>query len=343
MIGNIRDRLLIVGNGGDCHVGSHFQEAAELLDLESKLVDIEQFRTSKWLMRIYWRILGRRDPRARYLKQTLLKACSNYRPACVLVTGRIPLSATTIRELKCHGATVVNFMTDDPWNPLYQSRWLMDSMRQYDIIFTPRHANIESFVQLGVHRVVFLPFAYSSRKHEVSWVRGMEEDLGDVLFVGGADADRVAYARAFLAAGFSLVLYGGLWDRYPDLRGSWRGIGTLDTIRQACLRSKVTLVLPRHANRDGHVMRSYESVASNACVLAEDTDDHREMFGDLRCDVMLFRGHDAMVQQARQLVQSKELRDLVRVKAFEKIVSKGGNAYTDRLNTMLDSFRGKTN
>ena len=51
------------------------------------------------------------------------------------------------------------------------------------------------------------------------------------------------------------------------------------TIRAASASAKVCLCLVRRANRDGHTMRSFEAAAIGGCILAEDTADHREIFG----------------------------------------------------------------
>ena len=329
------DRIVIVGNGGDCHVGAHFMEAADLLGWTSELVDIEQIPCSKWQLRIYWRLLGRRDPRARALGKRLLSTCDRVKPDWVVVTGRLPLDGPTIRRVKQRGIRIANFMTDDPWNPKYRCRWLLEALAEYDTVFSPRKANLEDFQQISPSLASYLPFAYSSSKHET---RGsgddIREDLGDVLFVGGADSDRVAYARAFRQSGMRVVLFGGHWDRYPDLIESWQGLADLNTIRDACSRCKITLVLPRHANRDGHAMRSYESAASRGCILAEDTDDHRAMYGIGIGGEMLFRGLADMVQKARQLVNDDGARRSRRNAVFSRIVEEGRNTYCDRLKTM---------
>ncbi len=332
------DRIVIVGNGGDCHVGAHFMEAADLLGWESQLVDIEKIRASKWRMRVYWRLLGRRDPRAGVLKRRLNEACDRFRPNWVLVTGRIPIDTSTIQGLQRRGLRMVNFMTDDPWNPLYHSNFLLKGLREYDAIFTPRQSNIGDFERLKVQHVEYLPFGYSASKHEAAPSSSCADSLSDVLFVGGADVDRVVYARAFREAGLNLMLFGGNWDRYPDLRSAWMGIGNLDTIRSACLRCKVTLVLPRHANRDGHVMRSYESAASRSCILAEDTSDHRRMFSDEVCKSTLFTNLSDMISKARLLVGEDQLRKSSRKDAYERIVANGRNTYCDRLMSIAKSI-----
>lgn len=46
----------------------------------------------------------------------------------------------------------------------------------------------------------------------------------DVLFYGGADADRLPAIEALIRAGFQVHLYGGYWDRSVNTRAAYRGI-----------------------------------------------------------------------------------------------------------------------
>ena len=97
--------------------------------------------------------------------------------------------------------------------------------------------------------------------------------------MGGADRDRVPFIAALGAAGFSIALYGDHWDRFPETKPYDRGYADPQTLRQATAAAKIALCLVRRANRDGHVMRSFEIPAIGACMLVEDTEEHREIFG----------------------------------------------------------------
>ncbi len=62
---------------------------------------------------------------------------------------------------------------------------------------------------------------------------------------------------------------------HPITRANWRGVADQDTIRSASAAARVCLCLVRRANRDGHVMRSFEAAVIGGCILAQDTADHR--------------------------------------------------------------------
>ena len=201
------------------------------------------------------------------------------RPDVVLSTGRAPLDRSHIVRLRELGASVINYSTDDPWNPAFQASWFLSALPAYDAVFTTRHANIEDFRSCGVRSVHYLPFAYDPDVHR-PWPENIPTGApSDVLFVGGCDGDRLPLISAMIDAGLDVALFGGYWNRHAKTRSYWRGIADQDTIRSASAATRVCLCLVRRANRDGHVMRSFEAAAIGGCILAEDTADHRQLFG----------------------------------------------------------------
>src|SRR5690606_33955463 len=98
---------------------------------------------------------------------------------------------------------------------------------------------------------------------------------------------------------------------------------------------KVALCLVRRANRDGHVMRSFEIPAIGACMLTEDTQEHREIFGEEGNAVVYFRSCDEMIEKLDWLLNHVSERQRLAKTAHELIVN-GHHAYKDRLVSMLE-------
>ena len=97
----------------------------------------------------------------------------------------------------------------------------------------------------------------------------------------------------------------------------------------------VSLILVRRANRDGSAMRSFEIPACGACCVAEDTDEHREMFGPDGEAVLYFRTPEELVRRVREAFANPELRKRLRRNAHQAITGRP-NTYVDRLKTMLE-------
>jgi hypothetical protein len=327
-------RLLLVANPGAEHVGAHLLSAARSMNLEVRLHDvIEAFGGPRWKTSINWWLRGRLPPRLDAFSAAVLESCREFRPSWMLSTGIAPLTPATIEEMRRMGIASFNFLTDDPWNRWHRAPWFMRALPSYDAVFSPRRANIEELRALGCRRVEYMPFAYSPDVHfpEASPTALVNHD---VAFIGGGDRDRMPPVIALIEAGIHVALYGGYWDRDRRTRPFARGFVGPRELRWVTGGSKVVLGLVRRANRDGHSMRSFEAPAMRACLLTEDTAEHRDIFGEEGECVLYFRDHPQMVQKAHLLLSDASLRERLAEAAYTRITG-GGNTYRDRLERMI--------
>jgi spore maturation protein CgeB len=187
--------------------------------------------------------------------------------------------------------------------------------------------------------VRYLPFAYAPGLHFCERPDNSEEAArfcADVVFAGGADADRVPLVNRLIRERFDVALYGGYWNRFPATRPCARGRAAPSTLRKAIGGSKVALCLVRRANRDGNAMRTFEVAAMGACMLAEYTEEHREILGEDGDAVVYFRTPDEMVDRLRWLVSHDYERRRLGAAVHTRITSRP-NTYRDRLKTMMDA------
>jgi spore maturation protein CgeB len=184
--------------------------------------------------------------------------------------------------------------------------------------------------------VSFLPFAYSPDLHVARFdlQNGEPASDADVVFVGGADKDRVLFMTALAKAGFQLELYGGYWDNYRETRPYACGILPPAAVKTATGKAKVAVCLVRRANRDGHCMRTFEIPAMSGCMLAESTEEHRGLFGAEGEAVLYFKTIGEMVEKTRWLVDHPAERKRLVARAHALILA-GGHTYGDRLLMML--------
>jgi hypothetical protein len=333
-------RLLIVGNPQPFHVGGHLLAAARALGLDAEVADVRAAHGGRLFESLSRRLWDRRPPWIRAFESRVLRACERQRPTWLLATGKVPLERTTLEAIGRSGVRRLAFLTDDPWNPVHRSRWFQNALPAYDAVFSPRRSNLPDLAAAGCREVHYLPFGYNPDQHHPE--RAPDPDQlqklrCDLLFVGGADRDRVPLLVPLLEAGLQVALYGGYWDSFPETRAAARGHADTATLRQVTDAAKVTLVLVRRANRDGHVMRTFEAAASGACMLVEDTPEHRCLFGaDGEC-VAYFRTVAEMVAQAGRLVADGALRRRLAAATHRRIAIEGRHTYADRLRAMLSA------
>lgn len=330
-------RICLVGNFENGHVGRSLLQAAKHLKIETATADTrEAFAAPRWLVRVNWHLRQHRPPLLRQFSEQVTRICLQFAPDVLLSTGGAPINAPTVRRLAAAGVRCLNFSTDDPWNTSSRSDWFFDALREYQVVFSPRTSSVAQLRELGGPLIEYLPFGYDA---DLYYPEQLESgDLVgracDVLFVGGGDADRLPIIKHLLSERFDVGLYGANWERYPETRPFTRGCATPEEIRKATCAASVVLCLVRKANRDGHVMRSFEIAAAGACMLVEDTDEHRSIFGAEGECVLFFRTPEEMTTKLHCLLSNPAKRKSMGKAVHARIVDRR-NSYLDRLVAML--------
>ncbi len=335
---SVTRRLAIVGDSGEVHVGRHLLRSARDLGIDTVFCDVREAFAAPRIARVLnWRLRGHRPPYLGTFSRHVVAVCRRERPTAIVTTGLAPLDERAIRELGELGVTRLSFLTDDPFNPAHQAPWFLAGLAGYDWVFSPRRSNLDDLRRAGCRRTNYLPFGYAPDIHfsePPSSPEEWERYRSDVVFIGGADADRVEWVAPLIESGLRVSLYGGYWDRYPATRPAARGFADSAVVRKAVGGAAVALCLVRQANRDGHSMRSVELPAIGACIVAEDTAEHRELFGEAGVAVEFARTPSDAVARVQTLRGPDAAPERLRDAAHALIVN-GGHTWGDRLTTML--------
>jgi spore maturation protein CgeB len=330
-----KSSLAIVGNAGGTNVGESLRRAALALKHDVFFFDCYRaWQSSRILCSLSWHLNDKRPPRLRDLVDNVLTSCTNARPEILIATGIAPLTAVALQELRRLGIVCINYSTDDPWNSVLTANWFLHALPFYDLILTTRRANVADFRRVGCGDVQYLPFGYDDELFGDSG-GSIKSKVHDVLFVGGADRDRVAFMTEFMNEGLTAVLVGDYWQTAKQTRRFGLGHKTPEEVRTLTVAAKINLCLMRRANRDGHVMRSFEIAALGGCMLAEDTAEQREIFGDDGEAVVYFRSPREAADRARILLANPAERARLSAALHERIVLQGAHTYRDRLTAIL--------
>src|ERR1043166_6130833 len=155
-------KLLLFGNAGAEHVGSHFREAANELKIDTTFVDAARAYDGSYLSRkINWWLRGHRPGRIEEISSEIVRLCRHQKPDLFLATGFAPIHEAALRQIGSMGVPRLNFLTDDPWNPAHRTPWFMEALPKYDYIFSPRRSNLQDLRATGCPNVICLPFAFA--------------------------------------------------------------------------------------------------------------------------------------------------------------------------------------
>lgn len=329
-------KLLIAGVDQSGHVGRFLLNAARERGIDVRVVDTALAMDGPRVLRsLLWRT-ARRPLRLGSVSRTAVAIAAEFRPDVMITTGIAPIHADALRRIRAMGTRLVNDSTDDPWSSFNRSAWFMKALCGYDSVFTPRRANLGDFCRLGCRDVRWLPFAYAPEAHFRDDSPAAEYDT-DVAFVGGADADRVPMIASLIRAGHRVGLWGGYWHRFAATRPHARGMADESVLRKVLSNTRCALTLVRRSNRDGHAMRTYEVAAIGAPVLAEDTDEHREILGGEGDTAMFFTNESEMLEKCAWLIAHPQ-EGAAMGHLLMRRIREGGNTYGNRLDAMLTTL-----
>lgn len=327
------ERLLLVGNRGGSNIAASLERAARTAGHQVELLEPALAMAAPAIVRrLNWWLRGRRPTWLGWFGAELLRRQAARDLSTVVVTGVTPPSASAIQELGRRGVRTVSYLTDDPWSPDHRAPWFLDTLPAYDVVFTTRRSNLADLRGLGVRDVRYLPFGWDP---SLWFPERSDHRAVDVLFVGGAEPERVPFLLALRQAGLSVQVYGSGWERYRTVRPLTYGQADVTTIRRATATCRLALCLVRHRNRDGHVMRTFEIPAMEACILAERTEEHRELLG---AEAAYFGSPGELVERARALLVDGERRRAIAASVSARIAA-GGHRYADRLGSLLAGHR----
>ncbi|MGO9059414.1 MAG: glycosyltransferase [Candidatus Binataceae bacterium] len=321
-----------------------FLDALQELCAESghqyEFVDEAQFAASRSLVsRVFNQMLARPPVHYRALNEALLDRALTFQPDLVIICKGAYVSPATLASIATEmKAFLVNYATDDPFNTRVNTDDLVRSIPVYDLYASTKQAIIPDLERAGCKRAIYVPFGYKPSQHFAE--RALQSGVAfesDVVFIGGCDSDRIPYFETLVRSipGIRLALYGGYWNASPLLRKYWYGVAMGRDFRLALSETRIALNLVRRANRDGHVMRTFEIPACGAFMLAERTDEHLKLFEENR-EAAYFGSPEELVEKVRYYLKYEDQRHLIAAAGHRKVQT-GRNTYKDRLIQIIES------
>ena len=282
--------------------------------------------------RIFYRLSGKRPLGYWAFNRDLVMRAKEFMPDVVLVVKGALISPASLDEIRrIHRPFLINYATDDPYNRRSNNPRIVENLSRYDLVASPRKAALGDIERAGT-RAEYVRFGY---KPDVHFPESPPDDRSrrfecDVAFIGAADADRTPFFEAVTRElpHATLALYGGDWQRFRSLAKHHRGGVTGQLYRYAVAGAKICVNLVRRANRDDHVMRTFEIPACGGFMLAEDTDEHRRIFGE--DGAAYFRDPQELADQIRRFLLQPHDRERIAGTGRE-VVTSGHHSYADRL------------
>jgi spore maturation protein CgeB len=338
-------RALIIGNLNTYDVGAFFVNAAKDLGINTYAIDerivIDPINSSL-VQKVLFRLAVRGiSPTYLLFNKRIKLAVEKVKPDFILVVKGAYINPETIDSIKhISHSIVINFATDDPFNPTTSTSNLVSSIPKYDIYCCTKKAIMDDVQKRGCQNTIFIPFAYEPGIHfpevPANSVEAKKFDC-DVVFIGGADADRIKLISEIQKIpGIKLKLFGGYWNKDPQLKKQYYGFSIGREYRISLGAAKIALGLVRNSNRDGHAMRSFEIPACCGFMLAERTEEHLQFFHEDQ-ELVCFSSFEELADKVHYYLNHAEQRMAIAKAGYVRVTT-GGNTYKDRLLAIISQI-----
>jgi spore maturation protein CgeB len=269
----------------------------------------------------------------------ILKAVDKFNPHVVLVVKGSSVSPDTLQAIKLKSdAFLINYATDDPFNPLATTRDIIDGIPFYDVYACTKLAIMSDVQKAGARKIVHVKFGYDPELHFQEFaLTSLEREsfIKDLVFVGGADPERFEFMeRLTQVYGHHLTLYGQYWNRRAELKTYAKDAVFGRNYRLALSNSKIALCLLRHANRDTHTMRTFEIPVCGPLMIAEGTEEHRELYREDK-DAVFFDSFDELLDKLDYYLKNESKRRSIAENGRNRVLL-GRHTYKDRLIELLN-------
>ena len=283
--------------------------------------------------KLFYRLADRRSWEWWGFQRQLLAQIKRDRPRLVLVTGILPLSADVFQAVQACGGRIVNYLTDDPWNPIHRRRCFLHNLPWYHHIFSTKQALRQRLEAAGTPSTSWLPFAYDPALHHSP--AHADADPADVLFIGTGARERLPWLEALAdLPGLRRRLHGNNWTGLST-PGWERGQALVgESYCQAIAAARVVLGLLRQANGDLSTDRSYEIGAIGGCGLYQDSPEHRALLPGYPEDGF-FRTPAELRERTTALLGDPALREKLRALGAQAL-RRPEHTYAARLRSILD-------
>jgi spore maturation protein CgeB len=281
---------------------------------------------------VFYRLADRRSWEWWGFQRRLITTIRSQHPQLVLVTGILPLQTRVFEAIHRCGGRIVNYLTDDPWNPIHRRRCFLRNLPHYDHIFSTKQALRQRLQAAGTPSTSWLPFAYDPFLHQPP--NPPLETSADVVFVGTGAGERLPWLQALAdLPGLHRRIHGNSWAGLAT--PGWQRCGAItgDEYNRAIASARIVLGLLRQANGDLSTDRSYEIGAIGGCGLYQDSPEHRALLPDYP-EAGFFSNPEQLRQRVQTLLNDPALQQELQQRGAQAL-RQPQHTYAERLRAIL--------
>ena len=259
----------------------------------------------------------------------------NYYDLVLVIRGE-HIFPETISFIKLKSTIIANWSSDDLFNNLNGSRYLIKTIPLYDIHFSPRRHLKDEYIKCGAKKFEVIDWYYRPELLIEKKIIDTPIFNSEISFVGSWSARRQIILGSLYDHQFDL--YGWGWQKKINSSNfpNWKINKPISMIEmmQVFLKSKININIFTIENRDLINPRNFDLSVAGAFQLSERSNELLEVFEEDK-DIVCFSSNEELKSKTDFYLKNDTLRDKIRFSAYKKI-SNGNFTLYDRVKKIID-------
>lgn len=230
--------------------------------------------------------------------------------------------------------SVVNWNSDDIFNKLNNSKYILESFDKYDIHFSPRPHLKEEYLFRGAKAFQELKWYYRLGLLYPESKVGKFEFANSVCFVGAWSKRREYFLSSLNSCDLKVCGWG--WNKTKKPNTNWdvsAGIPIKDMM-SLFANTKININILTKENRDTTNLRNYEIPAAGAFQLSERSDAILDMYKEDE-EIVCFDNQEELISKCKYYLENDSLRNKIAIAGYNKLIL-GENSLIHRVKQIVE-------
>lgn len=259
------------------------------------------------------------------INEDLLVAASNGKYDVIFIMMGKYIYPDTLYGLKKHAKLLVNWSTDDIFNPRSSSSNVIKSASLYDLIFSPRPHLFDEFNAIGAKSVKLIDWYPHPELLDTNRCGLDVEKKYDASFVGSWSRYRENTLTPLLTQTNRLAVFGWGWvnkvsRNFHNKNFECNSAVSMLTMREIFKVSKVNINILTRENRDTTNLRNFEIPATRSFQLAERSEDLLRLFDEDK-EVVCFSGGEELKSKCDFYIKNDTSREKIAQAGYERVLN----------------------
>ena len=333
-------QILIYETSQHCKDKFALKEAFEALGHQTDVFDWQRYlytySRSNLIERVKERFLFKLT--ADRINTALLKEIKGKKYDLLIVVRGDHISPETLSFAKANIGLVVNWNSDDVFNKLNSTQYMLDCFGLYDCIFSPRGHLKAEYLSRGAK--LFEPISWYYRPGLLySPDQIAQRECEDVIAFVGAWSKRREQTLGPLN-GLPVQIWGWGWNKRAH-RSFTSGAEckpqiNMEDMMEVFVSSKINVNILTLENRDTTNFRNFEIPAAGGFQLSERSDEILQLFDEDK-EIVCFGSADELKSKCAYYLKNETERRRIASNGYDRLIG-SNNSIIDRAKQILSTF-----